>query len=165
MRSPTNPFSCSTNMKTSPFFSISPLNFLVAAEMCFWWEESHNSSHPLVKMWDYFHCQVDYLWIYKYCIFFASVIQNSDLLIWDESTMTNIIFPVSFSKNYSSNYVAHGTSQFSITWEYQKRKFGKCDLSSSIDIIGSPLKESITEHFPSLDSTFYPTLTSGFCTL
>lgn len=45
-----------TNMKTSQFFSISPLNFLVAAEMSFWWGESHHSSHPLVKMWDYFHC-------------------------------------------------------------------------------------------------------------
>lgn len=78
--------------------------------------------------------------------------------------MTNIKFPVFFSKNYSSNYVAHGTSQFSVTWEYQKRKFGKYDLSS-IDIFRSPLKQSITEHFPSLDSALNPNLTSGFCTL
>lgn len=69
MRSPTNPFSCCTNMNTSPFFSISPLNLLVAAEMCFWWGESYDISHPVVKKWDYFHCQEDHLRIYEYSVF------------------------------------------------------------------------------------------------
>lgn len=76
-------------------------------------------------------------------IFFASVIQNTDQLIWYESTMTNIKFHVSFSKNYSSNYVAHGTSQFSMTREYQETEFGKCDLSSSIDTNRSSLNKAL----------------------
>lgn len=104
-------------------------------------------------------------WGYMNTVFFASVIQNTDLLIWYESTMINTKFPVSFSKNYSSNYVTYRTSQFSITWEYQKREFGKCDLSSSIDIIRSSLKQSITEHFLSIDSALNPKVQIGFCTL
>lgn len=104
-------------------------------------------------------------WGYMNTVFFTSVIQNTDLLIWYEPMMTNTEFPVSFSKNDSSNYVIYGISQFSITWEYQKKEFGKCDLSSSIDIIRSSLKQSITEYFLSCDSTLNPKSTIEFCTL
>lgn len=100
------------------------------------------SSCPLVKMWDYFHCQGDYLWIYKYCIFCFSHPKHWRL-IWYESMMTNTKFHVSFSKNYGSNYAAHRTSQFSITWEYQKTEFGKRDLSSSTDTNRSSLNKAL----------------------
>lgn len=93
-----------------------------------------------------------------------SLLQSSKTLTYWSGTNQKWQIP-NFSKNYSSNYVAHRTSQFSITWEYQNTEFGKCDLPSSIDTNRSSLKQSTAEHFLSLDSTLNPKLTVGFCTL
>lgn len=133
-------------MEISPFLSISHPNFLVATEVhC--WEGNHMILHIL---WS--KCEVKIFTNvskitcgYRNTLFFASVIQNSNLLTWCESMMTNTKFPISSTRNYSSNYIAHGASQFSITSEYQKIEFWKCNFSSFINTNRSPLKQSITE--------------------
>ena len=52
---------------------------------------------------------------YRNTVLFASLIQNTILLTWSEPMMTNIKLHISSTRNYSSNYIAHGASQFSST--------------------------------------------------
>lgn len=121
MRSPTNCFSCCTNKheNISIFLNFSP-KFSYWCWNMFLVGGTHMIVHILWLKWEIIFTARDITCGYINTAIFAWVIQNTDLLICYESTMTNTKFPVSFSNNYSSNYVTHGTSHFSITQGYQK---------------------------------------------